>query len=108
MDAMPMRQAGCPSDLELEQRRFSDHIAGCASCGARLEWMRQAGAYFSVTVLPRTRERVSRRLVPARGERRWLWAALAFPVAALAASLVLIVRQPEDYVGNKGSGEVAA
>lgn len=90
----------CPSDLALEHHLLAPdrsglepHVAGCASCRARLARMREEGAAFERDVYPATVDAVvaaaegARVRAPAR--RRWL-----VPLAAAAALVTfLLVRE---------------
>ncbi|MBI3185149.1 MAG: hypothetical protein HYZ28_23685 [Myxococcales bacterium] len=114
MDAVPQRLPGCPSDLELEEllaqesaaRNCEGHTSSCQSCTERLAWMKTAGEHFTAFVFPRTRQAVSSAVAPKR--RRWLaWVPALAAVGAAAASMLLFVGPPKDYLGQKGAAEPA-
>jgi len=111
-DPMPARSPGCPQDLDLERALAGEpafaatltHAATCASCTARLAWMRDAADLFARRVLPATRDAVVERLAH-RGWRRWLPVAVPVAVAAtLAVVLLPTLLPPPNYVGTKGAG----
>ncbi len=99
----------CPSELALEEHLARQgapvdaHLAGCASCQARLLQMRQEGDHFRQFVYPRTLDAVLERSERKRGWR-WIWL-VAAPALAAAAAVALVVRPgapAEDYLGTKG------
>jgi hypothetical protein len=105
----------CPSTLKLEallldrqhapvhepvRTPVAGHVAGCEDCRERLLTMESQGQDFMRYVYPATVDA----LVP-QPARRWTWAGILAPAAALAAAAVLLVahRGPApDYVGTKG------
>ena len=115
---LPRRQPGCSLDVDLERALSGEaafahlltHAEGCASCGARLAWMREAGELFARRVLPATRDRVAEALAPRRSWdfiRRLGWIAAPLVTAMLLVALVPAV-YPKIlpwYVGEKGGGE---
>jgi hypothetical protein len=113
-----VRQAGCPTDLELEAhlldeaktaRALLPHVSGCPLCAERLAWMRAAGDRFLTEAYPSTAASVraaGARLDAAAGPRwprRWGWLAALPAAAALALMLRWPASPPEGYVGAKGS-----
>jgi hypothetical protein len=96
-----------PSALKLEahlldpvRSAVSGHVAGCEDCRAHLLTMERQGDDFMRYVYPATVET----LAP-KSARRWTWAAIVAPVAALAAAAIVVGvnRGPaSDYVGTKG------
>jgi|SRR5215469_2771725 len=103
--------ARCPSDFALEAHLLthghadcSPHVEHCAHCQARLVRMEQEGSEFHRSVFPATIDKVlaARRQVRPFTARPALW---LIPAAAIAASILLIVRTAgpgSDYVGLKG------
>ena len=101
----------CPSDLALE-RHLQDpatspirsHVAGCASCTARLAEMGRQAAAFHQFVYPDTVAAVQDAAVAHR-RRRLAWLVLA-PALAAAAAVLLLVRPavPPDDGATGGLG----
>jgi hypothetical protein len=87
--------------LDPERSPVSNHVANCPDCRAHLLEMERQGQDFMRSVYPQTVDS----LLPKR-ERRWTWASILAPAAALAAAAVVLVvnrGQPApDYVGTKG------
>jgi hypothetical protein len=100
----------CLDDVALEKVLLdapaaddAQHLAGCASCTARLEAMRAEDRAFKQFVYPATVDAV---LAGALARPWWRsWPALVLPLA-VAAGVALLVRTPveapADYVGLKG------
>ncbi|HEY2030095.1 MAG TPA: DUF4384 domain-containing protein [Myxococcales bacterium] len=96
-----------PSALRLEAHLLdparspvSGHVEGCEDCRAHLLTMERQGDDFMRYVYPTTVDT----LVP-KTARRWSWAGILAPVAALAAAAVVLVVNkgpPADYIGTKG------
>ncbi len=105
--------ARCPSDLALEayllevdRTPVDAHLDACEPCRARLARMREEGEEFRRLVFPATVEAVED--AAERPWKRWFnWRFVVAPVGALAAAaaaVLLIVRQPgPDYIGSKGA-----
>jgi hypothetical protein len=86
--------------LDPERSPVKNHVAECPDCRAHLLEMERQGQDFMRSVYPQTVDA----LAPQRS-RRWTWAGILAPVAALAAAAVVLVvnRGPDkDYVGTKG------
>lgn len=103
--------APCPTDFALEAYLLarghtptSGHIQQCEHCQARLARMEEEGNEFRHSVYPATIDAVLARR--ARRSSPWLKPTLwLVPVVGLAASVLLIVRDPHpqaDYIGVKG------
>jgi hypothetical protein len=97
----------CPSVLKLEAHLLNPerspvavHLATCDRCRDQVANMQRQGDDFMRFVYPATVEGLN----PKRA-RRWNWAGIFAPVAALAAAAVVIVVRsgpPNEYVGTKG------
>jgi hypothetical protein len=96
-----------PSVLKLEAHLLdpsrspvAKHLATCDHCRDQLANMQRQGDDFMRFVYPAT----VTALEPKRS-RRWTWAGIFAPVAALAAAAVVMIvhpTPPNDYVGTKG------
>lgn len=100
----------CLDDVTLEkvsvakepEASVAAHLAGCASCTARLSRMRQENETFRRFVFPATVDAVTNSVAPPK----WRLGLLVFAPVALAAVLLFIIRTApaDDYVGMKGKG----
>jgi hypothetical protein len=90
--------ARCPSDLALERHLLEpqasplrSHLAGCASCQARLEEMGRQAETFHRQVYPATVAAVEG-AVAARHRQRLRWLVLGPALAAAVAAVLFLVR----------------
>lgn len=103
--------ARCPSDLALERHLLEpgtsplrSHLAGCASCQARLEEMNRQAEAFHRYVYPATVEAVEE-AAAAHRRRRLRWLILGPALAAAVATVLFLVRPaapPSDGDGATG------
>jgi hypothetical protein len=97
--------------LDRETSPVGPHLGGCEHCRARVARMEREGEDFRRFVLPATLDAVLEKNAPER-RKRWLWALGIAPIAAVAALIVVVNRQPEqpgpDYVGEKGGMSLVA
>jgi hypothetical protein len=100
--------ARCPSDLALERHLLEpetspirSHLAGCASCKARLEVMGRQAETFHQHVYPATVAAVEA-AVSARRRWRLRWLVLGPALAAAVAAVLFLVR-PASPPGDDGA-----
>jgi hypothetical protein len=112
MEDLPARSHGCPSDLALEALWLREtaaveahgaHVAGCAACAHRIDWIRETDARFHAQVYPATVRAVTAAArPPARRRARLLWLSALPAAAALAMVVWTSPVPPPGYVGVKG------
>jgi anti-sigma-K factor RskA len=103
---------------ETETRELERHLAGCAECRERLEWLRPAAELLPETVKrmqppPELRDRVlaevraegSRAAAGAPARRGWLRGTLLRPAVGLAAAAVIGAAIAGYAIGVDGGGD---
>jgi hypothetical protein len=105
--------ARCPSDLALERHLLEpgtsplrSHVAGCASCQARLEEMNRQAETFHQYVYPATVAAVEGAAAAGR-RRRLRWLVLGPALVATVAAVLFLVRPAGPPGGDGATGGLA-